>query len=125
MISVLPIRVTTTGSAGSATGTGQTARPVRGRVLGVYFNFHASAPGATTDTTLRTKGQAAPSYNIVALTNTVTDIYVAPAAKPVDSANAAITNAFVPFVVADYLEVAVAQCDALTDAVVATVIVEE
>jgi hypothetical protein len=123
VIVAIPIRVTTTGSAGSASGTGQSAGPVVGRVLGAYYNFHASAP-ATTDTTLRTKGSAAPSYNLHVISNSATDLFATIAAKPVDNANAAITNAHVPFPVADYLEVSLAQCDALTDAVVVHVLVE-
>lgn len=124
MIKTIPIKVTTVGSAGAAAGTGRSEGVVRGEILGAYFNFHASAP-ATTDTTLRTAGQAAPSYNIVAIANSVTDAFLAPRAKPVDSANAAITNAHAPFVVHDVLEVALAECDALTDAVVVHVLVRE
>lgn len=127
MLRQAPIRVTTTGGAGVAAGSGFTDEPIVGEVLGVYLNFHASAPGATTDTTFRSKGSpgGAPSYTMLALTNTATDGYFAPRAKPVDNANAAITNAFAPYCVADYLEVAVAQCDALTDAVVATVFYDD
>lgn len=124
MIFTVPIKVTTTGGAGVATGTGDSGKPIRGRVLGVYFNWHASAP-ATTDTTLRTKGNASPSYNLLVVTNSVTDAFIVPAAKPVDNANAAITNAHTPFPVDDYLEVSVAQCDALTNAVVAHVLVDD
>ncbi len=122
MIRQTSIRVTTTGSAGSAAGTGISSYPIVGRVVGLNVNFHASAP-ATTDTTIRTT--AAPTYNIWAISNSVTDVFVQPAGKPVDNANAAITNAHAPIPVADYITVSVAQCDALTDAVVVTVLYEE
>ena len=124
MINTIPITVTTTGSAGSATGTGETTRLVRGKVLGVFLNFHASAP-ATTDTTVRTKGTTAPSYNIVVVSNSATDVFLQPAGKPVDNTNTAITNSHAPIPVADYLEIALAGCDALTGAVVGHIVVEE
>lgn len=107
------VRVTTTGNAGVATGSAKT-RAIRGEILGVLLNFHASAP-ATTDTTIRTT--ITPTYTIVVATDSATDVFLTPRAKPVDNANAAITNAHAPFVVFDEVTVALAQCDALTDAV--------
>jgi len=124
VIQVVPIRVTTTGSAGSATGSADSRHIVRGQVLGVYLNFHASAP-ATTDTTLKTKGGAAPSYDLLVVSNSATDAFLVPRAKPVDNANAAITDAHAPFPVADYLTLSVAGCDALTDAVVGHVLYDD
>lgn len=121
---LITITVTTTGAAGAATGTGATERPVVGFVHGVYLNWHASAP-ATTDTTLRTKGNSAPSYNLLVVSNSVTDAFFATAGSPVNSANAAITDAHVPWPVADYLELAIAESDALTNAVVGHVLVDE
>lgn len=120
-----PIKVTTTGGAGVAAGTGSTERPVRGFVHGVYLNFHASAPGATTDTTLRTKGNSAPSYDLVVVTNSATDVFLTLATKPVDVANGAIAASHRPWPVADHLEISIAQADALTDCVVAHVLVDE
>lgn len=124
MIYTVPIKVTTTGTAGSATGTGRSAGVVRGYVVGVALNFHGSAP-ATTDTTLRTKGNTAPSRNLLVVSNSVTDAFIAPADKPVDNANVAITNSHRAPAVDDYLEVALAQCDALTDAVVVHVLIDD
>lgn len=117
------IKVTTAGSAGSATGSGVSSEVIRGKVWGVYLNFHASAPG-TTDTTVKTTGNGPPSYNIVVATDTATDAMLNPAAKPVDNANTAITNSHRPFPICDTITVSVAQCDALTDAVVAHVLWE-
>ena len=124
MIFTVPLKVTTTGGAGVATGSAASPFPVRGYVMGVFLNFHASAP-ATTDTTLRTKGNSAPSRNLLVVTNSATDAFIATADKPVDNANVAITNAHRGQVVDDYLEIALAQCDALTDAVVAHVLVDD
>lgn len=123
-IRAYPIKVTTAGSAGAATGTGRTDGPVRGEVLGLRLNFHASLP-ATADTTLRTAGLSAASYNILVVSDSATDGYFAPRAAPVNAANSAITNAHAPYVVDDYLELVVAQADALTDAVIGHVYVRE
>lgn len=120
----IPIRVTTTGGAGVAAGTGVTEKPVNGLVHGVFLNFHASAP-ATTDTILRTKGNSAPSYNLVTVTNSATDVFHALATGLVNTAAAAITDSHRPWPVADHLEISVAQADALTDCVVAHVLVDE
>lgn len=124
MIRTITIPVTTTGGAGVAAGTGTSDNVVSGEVLGVYLNFHASAP-ATTDTTISTVGGGPPSYNLLAVSNSATDAYFAPRAGAVSAANAAITDSHTPFVVADRLKVVLAQCDALTNAVVAHVIVQD
>ena len=124
MIRTITIRVTTTGSAGVAAGTGTSDSVVLGEVLGVYINFHASAP-ATTDTTISTVGGGPPSYNLLVVTDSATDAYIAPRAAAVSAANGAITNSHTPFVVADRLQVVLAQCDALTDAVMMHVIVQD
>jgi hypothetical protein len=111
------VRVTTTGSAGSASGSATTAAIV-GELLNIYLNYHASAP-ATTDTTITA---ATDGYTIYGVTNTVTDALVAPSAAPATTAGAAITNAHRPIAVGDRVTIALAQCDALTDALVATVV---
>ena len=115
MIRSTIIRVTTTGVAGSASGTGQTDHVITGVIVGANVNFHASAP-ATTDTTIRTT--TAPTYNILVITNSATDAFIQPAGKPVDNANTAITNSHAPIPVNDRITVALAGSDALTNAVV-------
>lgn len=113
--------VTTTGTAGAATGSANT-KAIRGKILRVVLNFHASAP-ATTDTTIST---AYPiTENILVVTSSVTDASFYPRAKPVDNANAAITNAFTELVVDGTVTVSLAQCDALTGAVVADIYYEK
>lgn len=116
-IAVERIAVTTTGSAGSASGSGYSAGALVGELLTVIYDFHASTP-ATADVTVKTKGSTPPSYTLAVTANTATDTIQHPRAKPVDNANTAITNAHDPFPLADIVEVAVAQADALTDAVV-------
>jgi hypothetical protein len=113
-IVTLVVPVTTAGSAGSASGSGSTGA-VKGFLLDIYLDFHASAP-ATTDTTIALTGRGG---NVLAISNSVTDGLFAPRQKPVDNANAAITNAFEKFALTDGLTISLAQCDALTNAVVA------
>lgn len=107
------IRVTTTGTAGSATGEAQAL--VKGAIHSIYLDFHASTP-ATADTTV---SYADRGGSIVVVTSSATDVMLHPRAKPVDNANSAITNASAFFVSDQAIKVAVAQGDALTDAVVA------
>lgn len=113
-IVTLVVPVTTVGSAGSAAGSGSTGA-IMGFLLDIYLDFHASAP-ATTDTTITLTGRGG---NVLVVSNSVTDGLFAPRQKPVDNANAAITNAFDRFAITDGLTVTLAQCDALTNAVIA------
>lgn len=113
-ISTYIVPVTTTGSAGSATGSADTPL-LTGELLDVYLDFHASAP-ATTDTTIAFSTRGG---NVLAVANSATDGMFHPRCKPVDNANAAITNAHDKFFLNDKLTVSLAQCDALTAAVTA------
>jgi hypothetical protein len=115
-IVTLVVPVTTTGSAGSAAGAGSTGA-IKGFLLDIYLDFNASAP-ATTDTTITLTGRGG---NVLAVSNSVTDALFAPRQKPVDNANAAITNAFEPFALTDGLTITLAQCDALAPALTAYV----
>lgn len=108
------IRVTTTGSAGSASGSATTAALVPGFLLDIYLDFNASAP-ATTDVTI---SYASRGGNLLVVTNSATDALIAPRQKLVDNTNTAITDSHAPFALDDRITVAVAQSDALTDAVV-------
>lgn len=116
MGSIITHRVAVTTAGGAGVATGSASSPViPGFLLDIYLDFHASAP-ATTDTTIAfgTRGG-----NILVVSNSATDALFHPRAKPVDNANAAITNAHEQFAIGDTLTVSLAQCDALTDAVVA------
>lgn len=107
--------VTTTGSAGSATGTATINVEKWGFLEWVYLDYNASAP-ATTDVTIA-HGGTPPGGNIVVRSNSATDgvFYVRGAAS--DVAAAAVTNSFVRIPVGGPVTVSVAQCDALTGAV--------
>ena len=109
------VSVTTTGSDGSATGSANSPS-MNGLLLDIYLDFHGSAPAGTTDTTISYEDRGG---NIWAITDSATDVLVAPRVKPVDNANSAITNAHDKFALSGKLTVTVAQCNALTGAVVA------
>ena len=106
------VSVTTSGSAGAATGNADSAAML-GELLDVFLDYHASAP-ATTDVTITDKERG---DTVLTATSTATDARHHPRAKPVDNAGAAITNAHDKFFLSGALNVAVAQCDALTNAV--------
>jgi len=109
------VAVTTVGSAGAALGSG-TIDGMMGQLLDVYLDFHADAPGGTTDTTIAytTRGG-----NILAVSNSATDALIAPRQKLVDNANAAISDSHALFPMNQGLTVSVAQSDALTACVTA------
>lgn len=111
------IKVSTTGSSGSATGSLVTALPYS-ELLAVYCDFHASAPG-TTDTTISSPGDPV-AVTILTITNSATDAWFYPTHQMDDSSGSAITGAYIPAIVHGNLLVELAGCDALTDALVLT-----
>lgn len=113
-IQTVALAVTTTGTAGSATGSA-TSETLFGELLDVYLDFHASAPG-TTDTTI---AYATRGGNILVVTDSATDVLIAPRQKVVDNANSAITNSHDRFFLNGPITVSLAQADALTNALVA------
>lgn len=114
-MSLARVDVTTAGSAGSATGSGQTL-PLHGVLGFIQVDYHGSAPG-TTDVTISEVGGA--GRTILTLTNRNTDGIFYPNVSFTDSTGSAYaTPAYGAFiVVGTTLQVSVAQCDALTDAV--------
>lgn len=119
-VTIHQVNITTTGSAGSATGTGYTD-PVNGFLVGIRFDFHASAP-ATTDTTV---ADVTTGRTLLTLTNTVTDVMHIPQKQASDNTGAAITGAYCYEPVSGQISIALAQCDALTNALVAYVYILE
>lgn len=110
-----PIKVTTTGSAGSATGSGTGMG--HGVVHGVVVKFHASAP-ATTDVAIKRTINGVDEA-ILTLTNVNTSaVYHPPGPQHAIAGGAAIASSYSPFVLdGELLTVSVTGCDALTDAV--------
>ena len=114
------IKVSTTGSSGSATGSLVTALPPC-ELLAVYMNFHASAP-ASTDTTLSSPGDPV-AVTLLTVTNSATDAWYYPSIQMDDNSGAAITGAYVPGLIHGNLLTELAGCDALTDALVMSIFV--
>lgn len=109
------IAVTTTGSAGSATGTGTSTSPVRGVLNGIKIDYHASAPVTTDVTIAESTGMV---RTLLTRTSSATDGVFYPGAQQHDTSAATVTS-YAPYILAgDYVTVTVAECDALTDAVV-------
>ena len=108
------VSVTTTGSAGSATGSATLTLPA-GWIEWVYLDYHASAP-ATTDVTIA-YADTPPGGNVLAVSNSATDALYFPRSGCVTNAAAAITDSYTRFPAGEALSVSVAQADALTGAV--------
>ncbi len=108
------IAITTAGGAGAAVGSG-TSLPIMGFLLDVYLDYDAAAP-ATTDVTI----SDAIFGNVLVKSNNATDGWYAPRKQSCDPA-AADTGAYELIPLSGPLTIAVAECDAITDAVVATI----
>lgn len=118
---VVSVAVTTTGGAGSATGSGSLALPA-GYIDWVYLDYHADAPGATTDVTLA-YADTPPGGNILVVSNSATDALYFPRATAHTAAGAAVTDSHVRWPAGEPITVSVAQSDALTACVTAYVAV--
>ena len=114
------VKVSTTGSDASATGSLVTALPYC-ELLAAHMNFHASAP-ASTDTTLSSPGGPF-ALTLLTITNSATDAWYYPTHQLDDSSGSAITGAYIPAVIHGNLLTELAGCDALTDALVMTIFV--
>ena len=114
------IKISTTGSSGSATGSLVTALPYC-ELLSVRMDFHASAPG-TTDTTLSAPGGPV-SVTLLTISNSATDAWFYPTHQLDDSSGSAITGAYIPAIIHGNLLTELAGCDALTDALTMTIFV--
>ncbi len=107
------VSITTTGAAGSATGS-TTTIPIIGFLLDVYIDYHASAP-ATTHVKI-----SDPTFGtIVEKADNATDLKLAPR-EPLCDAAAADTGLYDLVPINSALTVEVSGCDALTAAVVVT-----
>lgn len=121
------VRITTTGSAGSAVGTAQVSTGP-GRIVALAVDYHASAP-ATTD--LLIKADTTAGVTLFTNSNSATDIALSPVGTTaVDETRAATqgagsvtqldaTSGGFPIRAGFFVDIA--QCDALTDAVIVDV----
>lgn len=105
------VTIATTGSAGSATGSGKTAA-MRGFLLDLYFDYHASAP-ATTDVVMT---DANRGDTLLTLTNTSTDVRVPLRQQAKDNTGTVISGLYELFPLNGALSFAIAQCDQLAAA---------
>lgn len=111
------VAVNTTGSAGSATGTGAATEHIpQGFFLDAYLDYNASAP-ATTVVTITQTGHA---DKILTAPASATDVRIAPRQSLATRAGAAITNSHDLIPVNGTLTVAVSASDALTAAATVT-----
>ncbi|MDP2950170.1 MAG: hypothetical protein Q8P22_11600 [Chloroflexota bacterium] len=120
------ISVTTTGSAGSASGSAIKAVP-KGKIKAVYIDYNASAP-ATTDVTIKSEADSTgvpPDVTVLTRSDSKTDGWFYPKVQVHDNAAAAVTGAYDdPVVHGGVISVTVAQADALADCVVVYIFVE-
>ena len=114
------IPVTTTGSAGSATGEGY-ATLGRGELLALHFDYHASAP-ATTDVVVSLPGEPS-AQTVLTVNNTGTDAWHYPSVALSNASGVADATRVPPVVQGGAVKVAVTGCDALTEAVSVTAFV--
>jgi len=119
-IKKLRIPVTTTGSDGSATGTGTSEYPIHGHIECVMLDYAGSAPG-TTDLTIAQVSEL-KATNIVTLTDNATDKVLYPRVQAHKNDGTALTlEGNEPLVtrypVCDKLTVTVSGCNALDPAV--------
>lgn len=114
------ISVTTTGSAGSATGESSSAR-IRGLFYKIKLDYHASAP-ATTDVVITTEDDDGNTIDtILTITNNEVDATYSPTTPTHDNVGALTGDRVLQDIPLGTIKVAVSGCDALTDAVVATI----
>ena len=116
------LKVTTTGSAGSASGSAQLALAIS-RLVAIHLNYDASAPGATTDVTVKTPGNPA-TKTLLTVSNNATDGWYFPKEQDMGNTGSLITGSYSDPLIHNNLLIEVAQGDALTDILTATVYVD-
>lgn len=119
------IAVTTTGSAGSATGTAYSARPVCGEVYAIRVDWHGDAPG-TSDIVVSVEADANhPEVTLYDKDDANTDLWVYPQVQATDTAGAAIDGVYGRILATGRIKVVVEGCDALDPAATVTVYLKE
>jgi hypothetical protein len=123
------IPVTTTGANGSALGsTTVSIQPHSGVLHAVYLDYHADAPGATTDVTI--SQASGPALALLTVSDNVTDGWYLPRRGTCGVTGTALSygdgyTVNEPQPVTGGLTVAVAQSNALTNCVVAWCFIQE
>tara|TARA_Y100000310_G_scaffold294647_1_gene325293 strand:- start:1566 stop:1946 length:381 start_codon:yes stop_codon:yes gene_type:complete len=121
-LEVRQVKVSGAGSAGSATGSA--VEPVPFSYLhAIYFDF-TSAP-STMDTTVKTPGNSdLPSVTVLTLTNVNSDAWYYPRRQIEGNTGAQVTGAYDKYFLSGSISIDIAQADAVTDEVVAWVVIE-
>ena len=103
------------GGAGVATAHAPSTIRINGLLVGIYVKYNHAPPAATTDVTIKTVGGngTPPSQTILTITDGATDGWFYPQAIRHTAAAAAIADQYGPFPIDDYVDVAIAQADAL------------
>jgi hypothetical protein len=124
-IRTVKVAVTTTGSAGAATGTAYSDRPLNGTVRQIRVDWSASAP-ATSDIDVVGESDADhPQVTLYDKDDANSDVWVYPKVQSTDVAGAAIANEYQFLALSGQrIKVVVGQCDALDPAVTVYVSVE-
>jgi hypothetical protein len=114
------VQVDTTGSAGSATGNNTSAR-IRGLFYKITLDYNGSAP-ATTDVTITTIDDDSNTIDtILTISDNNTDGTYSPVTPTHDSTGTATGDNILQNIPLGKVKISVAQCDALTNAVTATI----
>ena len=116
-IEVHELKVSTVGNAGVATGSSVKSLPPS-ELVAIYLDYLGSAP-ATTDVTVTSPGNPA-SLTILTRSNSATDGWFYPKVQDHDNVAAAVVGSYSEPVIHGNIQIDLAQCDALTDALVAT-----
>ncbi len=118
MLQSVRINCTTTGAAGSAAVTARSSRPISGKIVALFVDWHASAP-ATSDITITIESDDDhPAIDVYAKTNSVTDAWVYPYVQGTTTAGVAIAGVYQPVAGEGVVKVIIAESDALTNAAI-------
>lgn len=111
------VPVTTTGSAGSASGTARLS--IAGYIHAIRVNYHASAPATTTVDIDEDGGLGRKLMDLAA---SATDKIIYPVVQNTDNTGSAVAGEYTRYFVPNTpVTITVASSDALTDAVVLTI----
>lgn len=110
------ISVTTTGSAGSASGNTTASSEVLGEIVKIYIDYNASCPNTADVTIASTLGVA--DETILVKSNSTTDAWHYPVRAHALNTDASALSDWSRVWVEGHIKVSVAQADALTDCVV-------
>lgn len=124
MLDVVKIPVTTTGSAGSATGNEYSPRPISGQIQQIYVAWDAAAPATSTITVTIEADDNHPAITLYSKANNKTAVWVYPQVQATGTDGAGLTNWYQPIVGQGRVKAAVSACDPLAVAVTVYVYIE-